>query len=146
MLGFENLYINNLIWLSECSYSQSQKSVSCFFCRKKFGFFLSEGKIQIHLKLFPSMTFWCIQTKSLTSQLQVEEATWRKCDVLNHRTTMKCHLTLKKHPEVWRGYLNATPTTTVFESVMEKLLLFWPVWLGPCGFPSTRASRTMSQF
>lgn len=35
-----------------------------------------------------------------TSQLQVEEATWRKSHVRNHRTTMNYHLILKKYPEV----------------------------------------------
>lgn len=46
------------------------------------------------------MKFWCVWTKTLTSQLQVEEATWIKCDVSNHRTTMNYHLILKKYSKV----------------------------------------------
>lgn len=48
------------------------------------------------------MKFWYVQTKTLPSQLQAEEAPWRKCDVLNRRMTINYHLILKKIPKVDR--------------------------------------------
>lgn len=80
------------------------------------------------------MTFWCVQNKTLTPQLHVEEAPQRKCDVLNHRATMKCHLISRKDPEVVilasQFYAHDHDDQNCDGNCVAVLAcLIWPLWV-----------------